>query len=57
MDNGLVDGLNYLNTNSEVTLVLDAPGKEYVYVVGSFNNYSQDENYLMKRTRIMVSFG
>ena len=49
MDNGLVDGLNYLNTNSEVTLVLDAPGKEYVYVVGSFNNYSQDENYLMKK--------
>jgi len=49
MDNNLVDGVNYSNNNNNVTLVLDAPGKEYVYVVGSFNNYLQDENFLMKR--------
>ena len=49
MDNNLVDGVNYSNNNNNITLVLDAPGKEYVYVVGSFNNYLQDENFLMKR--------
>ena len=49
MDNNLVDGVNYSNNNNNVTLVLEAPGKEYVYVVGSFNNYSKDENFLMKR--------
>ena len=49
MDNNLVDGVNYSNNNNNITLVLDAPGKEYVYVVGSFNNYLQDENFLMNR--------
>ena len=49
MDNNLLDGINYSNNNNNVTLVLDAPGKEYVYVAGSFNGFIQDENFLMKR--------
>ncbi len=44
----LVNGINY-TSNSSVTLVLDVPEKEFIYVAGSFNNYTRDDNYLMKR--------
>ena len=49
MNANLQDGVNHSNTGNEVTLVLNAPGKEYVYVAGSFNDYTQNENYLMKK--------
>jgi 1,4-alpha-glucan branching enzyme len=47
---GLVDGINY-NTGdaTKATLVLDAPGKDFIYVAGSFNNWQPDATYVMKK--------
>ena len=45
----LVDGINYNSDTSKATLVLDAPGKDFVYVAGSFNNYQPDANFVMKK--------
>ena len=46
----LVDGINYNPTDtSKAILVLDAPGKDFVYVAGSFNNWSPDTSYSMKK--------
>ena len=47
--NTLVDGINYNSDTSKATLVLDAPGKDFVYVAGSFNNYQPTSNYAMKK--------
>jgi len=47
--NTLVDGINYNSDTSKATLVLDAPGKDFVYVAGSFNNYQPTVNYAMKK--------
>jgi 1,4-alpha-glucan branching enzyme len=44
-----VDGINYRSSTS-VTLSLFAPQKEYVYVIGDFNNWEPDPAYEMKRT-------
>jgi hypothetical protein len=46
---GVVDGINYIDT-STVTLVLYAPGKESVFVIGGFNDWELDTSYLMKET-------
>lgn len=47
---GLVNGINYnTSDNTKATLVLEAPGKDFVYVAGSFNNYMPDVNYAMKK--------
>lgn len=46
---GARDGINYVNAAS-ATLVLHAPRKEFVYLIGSFNNWQIDVNYFMKRT-------
>lgn len=47
---GLQDGINYNASDAtKATLVLDAPGKDFVYVAGSFNNYQPDANYAMKK--------
>ena len=47
---GLVEGINY-NTGdaTKATLVLDAPGKDFVYVAGSFNNWQPGSTYAMKK--------
>jgi len=45
---GMLDGINYTSDTS-ATLVLDAPGKEFAYVAGSFNNYGRDNAYLMRK--------
>jgi len=47
---GLKDGLN-LNTsdNTKATLVLYAPGKEFIHVIGNFNSWQIDNNYLLKK--------
>lgn len=45
----LEDGINYIN-DSTVTLVLFAPGKEYVFAIGDFNNWELDNDYYMNRT-------
>lgn len=50
MPSGLEDGINYNSSDpSKATLVLSAPGKDFVYVAGSFNNWVPGTNYLMKK--------
>jgi len=47
---GLKDGINFDSSDdSKVTLVLFAPGKEFVYLLGSFNNWEKESNYLLKK--------
>ena len=46
----LVDGINYNVVDaSKSTLVLDAPGKDFIYVAGSFNNWQPGITYAMKK--------
>jgi len=46
----LSDGINYdPNDQSKASLVLTAPNKNFVFVIGSFNNWSIDQEYLMKK--------
>lgn len=45
----IIDGINYNNVTS-VTLSLYAPGKEFIYVIGDFNNWEIDPAYYMNKT-------
>jgi len=48
--NGLEQGINYNTTDSsKATLVLEAPYKDFVYVVGSFNDWTPAAEYAMKK--------
>ncbi|MFO7444782.1 MAG: alpha-amylase family glycosyl hydrolase [Ignavibacteriaceae bacterium] len=47
--NNLPYGINYLSSTS-VVLHLYAPVKDFVYVIGDFNNWEVNPDYLMKRT-------
>jgi glycosidase len=50
LPNGLEIGINYNSTDAtKATLVLEAPGKDYVYVAGSFNNWQPTSSYAMKK--------
>ncbi|MFN5091767.1 MAG: alpha-amylase family glycosyl hydrolase [Bacteroidota bacterium] len=46
---GTIDGINY-TSGSSVRLQLYAPNKDFVFVVGDFNNWELNLNYLMNRT-------
>lgn len=47
---GVEDGITYSDVDNTVaTLVLDAPGKDYVYVAGSFNNWTPTLTHAMKK--------
>ncbi len=46
---GLKKGINYTSSNS-ITLVLYAPFKEFVYVLGDFNDWKVNTNYFMNKT-------
>jgi hypothetical protein len=46
---GTEDGINVVGSNA-VILRLYAPNKDFVYVLGDFNNWSFDSNYMMKRS-------
>jgi glycosidase len=46
---GIRDGINYTGSQS-VTLCLMAPGKEFIYVIGDFNDWDINDNYFMKLT-------
>jgi 1,4-alpha-glucan branching enzyme len=47
---GKLDGINYNPSDpTTATLVLDAPGKDYVYVAGSFNNWQPNDSYSMRK--------
>jgi len=45
---GMKKGVNYIS-DTQVTLVLQAPLKEFVYVLGDFNNWELNNDYYMKR--------
>ena len=47
---GMKDGIN-LNPSDDtkVTLVFYAPGKEFIHIIGSFNNWQIDNAYLLKK--------
>jgi glycosidase len=50
LPNGLEIGINYNSTDAtKATLVLEAPGKDYVYVAGTFNNWQPTSSYAMKK--------
>ncbi len=49
LPSGVVDGINYIDDNS-VTLSLYAEGKDFIYVIGDFNNWEIDPDYFMNRT-------
>lgn len=43
------EGITYIDDNT-AALALTAPNKDYVYVIGEFNNWEADYNYYMKKT-------
>lgn len=48
--NWIKQGINYSPTdNTKVGLALYAPFKDFVHVIGSFNNWTVNDTYLMKR--------
>ncbi|TKK68309.1 T9SS type A sorting domain-containing protein [Ilyomonas limi] len=47
---GVRDGINYSSDGTSVTLVLFAPNKTRVAVIGDFNNWTQTEAYQLYRT-------
>ncbi|PRB00822.1 alpha-amylase [Chryseobacterium sp. MYb7] len=48
--NWMRQGINYNPTDqTKVGLALYAPGKSFVHVIGSFNNWAVNDTYLMKR--------
>lgn len=50
MPTGLVDGINYDEFDpTKVTLVLNAPAKDFIYVAGNFNNWQPTAAHLMKK--------
>jgi pullulanase/glycogen debranching enzyme len=50
LPSGLKDGIN-LNTsdNTKATLVFFAPDKEFIHVIGDFNNWEINNTYLLKK--------
>lgn len=46
---GIADGINH-NADGTTTFVLHAPYKNHVFVIGDFNNWMADNEYLMKRS-------
>lgn len=47
---GIKKGINYHEDETKVTLVVEAPGKEYVYVVGDFTDWYAQDEYQMNVT-------
>jgi len=45
----MIDGINYLADATKATLVLTAPGKEFIQIAGSWNNYTPTNGDVMKR--------
>lgn len=42
-------GINYTSNATQAGLAIYAPGKSFVHVIGSFNNWTISSDYLMKR--------
>ena len=56
MPAGLENGINYSVDNTKAVLVLEAPGKDFVYVAGSFNNWQPNSSYAMKKDPVTNKF-
>jgi 1,4-alpha-glucan branching enzyme len=50
LPSGVKDGINYEQGDTSVVLVLRAPGKNKATVIGDFNNWVQNTNYIMNKT-------
>lgn len=48
---GIRDGINYVD-NSTVTLSLFAPHKEFIYIIGDFNDWKVDSGFFMNRHEV-----
>lgn len=48
MPNELVNGINYIDNNT-VSLSLYAPNKEFIFVIGDFNDWKFDNSYQMNK--------
>lgn len=46
---GMIDGINYHDADTKATLVLVAPNKLNVFVIGDLNDWQINSDYLMKR--------
>ncbi|HHM21777.1 MAG TPA: hypothetical protein ENJ20_07105, partial [Bacteroidetes bacterium] len=46
---GVEPGINY-QSSTEITFVLVAPGKQNVFLIGDFNDWTVDDNYQLSRT-------
>jgi len=49
LPSGIIEGINYINDNT-VTFCLYAPNKNFVYVIGDFNDWEIEPDFYMKRT-------
>ncbi|MBN2410767.1 T9SS type A sorting domain-containing protein [candidate division KSB1 bacterium] len=49
LPDNVIDGINEINETT-VTLVLHAPFKEFIYVIGDFNDFEADPLYYMNKT-------
>lgn len=47
---GIRKGINYAEDASKVTLVLEAPFKDFVYAVGDFSNWEIKDEFLMNKS-------
>ncbi|GAB2951957.1 hypothetical protein GCM10027048_16210 [Hymenobacter coalescens] len=47
---GVRDGINYLPGGTSAVLVLTAPSKQFVYVLGEFNNWQPEQSAHMYKT-------
>jgi len=50
LPSGVKDGINYEPGDTSVTLVLRAPGKNKVTLIGDFNNWIQNINHILNKT-------
>ena len=41
----LIDGINRVEDGSKVYLQLTAPNKDFVYVIGNFNDFKEEEDF------------
>ena len=49
LPDGLSNGINLINDTS-IVLVLEAPYKQFVYVIGDWTDWTLDPSYKMKKT-------
>ena len=50
LPSGVTDGINYYASTDSVTLVLFAPNKNHILVLGDFNSWTQSTTYEMNQT-------